>query len=101
MIALRMTEEPTGLEQQEADDEDEAQEKRRLGSQRGGHDRVDEPEHQSAEDGAGDAAEAPQKDDDERLQERLLAHHRFELENGSDGRGGGRGQREAYGHAQP
>src|SRR5262245_16703992 len=80
MSSARIAEETRRFPQQEQNDEHEAQQERRLGAERGGHDRVDEPEHEPAEDGARDAPEPAEDDDDEGLQERLFAHHRVELE---------------------
>ena len=58
------------------------------------------PSDEPAEDRAGDAAQATQDDDDERLQQRLLAHHRVELEDRRHERAGRRGQREADGEGE-
>src|SRR5262245_62106021 len=81
--------------QQQRDDEHEAEQERGLRAERRGDDRVDESQHEPAQDGAGDAAESAENDDDERFQERLLAHHRVELEDRGHERSAGRRQREA------
>src|SRR2546422_9518591 len=77
-LRRRITEESGRLEEQQQDDEHEAQEERRFGAEGRGDDGVDEPQHESPEDGSRDTAQAPKDDNDERLEQRLFSHHRIE-----------------------
>src|SRR6516225_9375843 len=68
-----MAEESRRPEEQQQNNEHKAQQKRRFGAESGRDGGIDEPQHQPAEDRTRDAAETTQDDDDERLQQRLIA----------------------------